>query len=123
MNKKLLFTTIFSIIILSLAVIVFLPGINNDSPEIAAKEGHIILFYGESCPHCVIIKEYIERNNVAEYMSLEQKEVYHNENNANDLINKAKVCGVSTENIAVPFLWDGSECFIGGQKIIEFFEE
>ncbi len=120
MNKKLLLTTILFIAVLIFAIALLSQGKNEGEQS---KQGQIILFYRNDCPYCVIVEEYIEQNNLEEKISLERKEVYYNKNNAHDLAEKAKICGLSADSIGVPFLWDGSECFVGGQEIIEFLKQ
>ncbi len=83
----------------------------------------IILFYGDGCPHCAIVEEYINKNNVQNKISFTQKEVYYNQSNAKELEAKAKICGLPTDSIGVPFLWNGEKCLIGDQDIINFFKQ
>ncbi|MFA5359929.1 MAG: hypothetical protein WC349_03150 [Patescibacteria group bacterium] len=83
----------------------------------------IILFYGDGCPHCKIVEDYIGKNNIKEKFSFIQKEVYYNKTNANELGEKAKICGLATDSIGVPFLFDGKKCYIGDQDIINFFKQ
>ena len=71
----------------------------------------------------MIVEEYIEENNIKEKIFFEQKEVYYNKNNANELAEKAGLCGLPTNSVGVPFLWNGSKCFVGDQEIIEFLKE
>lgn len=56
-------------------------------------------------------------------ISFAQKEFYYNQNNAKELEAKAKICGLPTNSIGVPFLWDGEKCLIGDQDIINFFKK
>jgi len=84
-------------------------------------ESQIILFYGDGCPHCALVEKYIQENKIQDKVSFVQKEVYHNQNNAQELANKAKACGLSINSIGVPFLWDGTKCFIGDKDIINYF--
>ena len=95
--------------------------------ETVAKEGQsadqVILFYGDGCPHCAIVEEYIKENSIGDKISFAQKEVYYNQNNAKELEAKAKICGLPTDSIGVPFLWDGEDCLIGDQDIINFFKQ
>ncbi len=120
MNKKLLLTTILFIAVSIFAIALLSQGKNEGEQS---KQGQIILFYRNDCPYCVIVEEYIEQSNLEEKISLERKEVYYNKNNAHDLAEKAKICGLSASSIGVPFLWDGSECFVGGQEIMEFLKQ
>jgi len=83
----------------------------------------IILFYGDGCPHCAIVEEYIKENNINDKISFAQKEVYYNQSNAKELETKAKICGLATDSIGVPFLWDGLKCYVGDQDIINFLNQ
>jgi len=83
---------------------------------------NIILFYGDGCPHCKIVEEFIENNNIKNKISFAQKEVYNNKKNADELVGKAKICGIPTDSIGVPFLWDGTKCLVGDQDIVDFFK-
>jgi glutaredoxin len=88
-----------------------------------AQQSQIILFYGQGCPHCAKVEEYIKENKVKEKISFEEKEVYYNQNNAKELGEKAKSCGIDQNEIGVPFLWNSGKCLIGDQDIINFFKE
>jgi len=82
-----------------------------------------ILFYGEGCPHCANVDDYIKANGIEGKVKFERKEVYNDDENANLLASKAGQCGLQTGQIGVPFLWDGKNCFIGDEDIIKFFEQ
>jgi len=99
------------------------PTITEPAGQQNQAVGQIILFYGDGCPHCEIVEEYIEKNNIKEKLSFVEKEVYYNKINANELGEKAKICGLPTNSIGVPFLFDGEKCFIGDQDIINFFKQ
>ena len=89
----------------------------------------IILFYGDGCPHCEIVDQYMKDNGVEDKLknqnlNFSRREVYNNQANQRVLANKAKSCGLATESIGVPFLWDGTsgKCVSGDQPIIDFFK-
>lgn len=93
-------------------------GVNNNQ----ANSG-IILFYGDGCPHCKIVEEFIMQSQADKKIAIAQKEVYHNSDNSAELETKAEACGLATDSIGVPFLWDGEgKCYIGDQDIIEFLK-
>ncbi len=82
----------------------------------------IILFYGDTCPHCKNVDDYLNSNDVRNKISFKELEVYNNKDNAALLINTAKQCGLETANgVGVPFLFDGTNCLLGDQPIIDFF--
>lgn len=77
----------------------------------------LVLFYGDGCPHCEIVDEFIADNKIEEKVYIEHKEVYNNQANQALLRSKATICGLPTNSIGVPFLWDGENCFIGDVNI------
>jgi len=118
-NKKLLLLIISGAV---LAVILFAFGasrLNKSQPE----ETEIILYYGDICPHCAEVEEYIIENNVKEKVNLQEKEVYHNKENLNELIKKAEICQIPAGSLTVPFLWDGKTCHADPAEIINFFNQ
>jgi len=116
-KRKFLILILIGVMILA-GVSFFFP--KNNQPN---NSSSIILFYGTGCPHCAKVEEFIKENKIREKISFQEKEVYFNKNNANELAQKAKECGLPTDEIGVPLLWDGSKCFIGETEIINFFEE
>jgi glutaredoxin len=129
MKNKIIMPTILFAVVLIFSFFAFSQGKNknqNSTNEIVAEGNQsadqIILFYGDGCPHCAIVEEYIKENDVNNKISFAQKEVYYNQNNIKELEAKAMICGIPSDSIGVPFLWDGSRCFVGDQDIIKFFQ-
>jgi len=129
MKNKIIIPTVLFIVVLIFSFFALakekdktLPVANKTTTE-NQSAGQIILFYGDGCPHCAIVEEYIKENNINDKISFAQKEVYYNQNNAKELEAKAKICGLPTDSIGVPFLWDGEKCLIGDQDIIDFFKQ
>jgi len=120
MNKKVIIPTILFIIVLIFSVVILLENKESNHP---AEQSQIVLFYGDGCPHCAIVENYIKESNIKEKLPFEEKEVYHNQKNANELADKAKICGLPTDSIGVPFLWEGEKCYVGDQEIIGFFNQ
>jgi len=129
MNKKVIIPTILFFAVLIFAFIVLFENkednLSNNTAEEnqRVEESQITLFYGDGCPHCAIVEDYIKNNNIKERLSFEEKEVYYNQNNAKELEAKAKICGLATDSIGVPFLWDGLKCYVGYQDIINFLNQ
>lgn len=121
----------FIILIFAAAVILIaLAGYHNYSNKKISSVGSaapnkeaIILFYGDGCSHCAIVEKFIKENKIEEKIKFESREVFNNKENASLLGEKAVVCGLPTVDIGVPFLWDGANCIVGDEKIIEFFNE
>lgn len=85
------------------------------------KNEQPVLYYGQGCPHCAIVEEYIHTNNLNS--ELIRKEIYQNPNNAEEF---NQIC--DQENIAlmdrgVPFLYSEGECFVGNKQIVSYLDK
>jgi|GEM_PF-1322657 len=84
-----------------------------------------ILFYGNGCPHCAKVEDYIKDNKITKQFDLTQKEVFFNKKNLNEFNGYLEKHKLTYENIGVPFLiiTSGADCnYINGDKnIIEYF--
>ena len=130
MKNKIIIPTILFVLVLVFSFYTFSKekdteqSLNKDLTKVETQaENQIIFFYGDGCPHCAIVEEYLKENKVAEKVAFSQKEVYYNRNNANELEEKAKICGMPTDSIGVPFLWNGEKCLVGDVDIVEFFKQ
>jgi hypothetical protein len=128
MKNKVIISTILFVLVLAFSFYVF--SKEKDESRLLAKEeaqseSQIILFYGDGCPHCAIVEEHIKENKFDEKIAFSQKEIYNNRANAKELEKKAEICGIPTDSIGVPFLWDGDgeKCLIGDEDIVNFFEQ
>lgn len=122
MKNKIIIPTILFIIVLIFSFSVLWQAKDKNPQGIEKINNQIILFYGDGCPHCEIVDKYIKENKVEDKVSFTKKEVYNNQKNQKELIEKAKICGIPDDSIGVPFLWDEEKCFIGDQDIINFFK-
>jgi len=125
MQQKIITLLVVTLIagLLSLVVIVS----NNKEKQIAEQKiealqnAEPVFYYGNTCPHCKIVEEWFQVNQVEEKMTFQKKEVYDNQENANELTKVAISCGLDANNIGVPFLYADGECLIGSPDIIGYF--
>ena len=125
MNKKKILIPAIIFFVFSIIGIVILASNTKISPEATeagAKSSQIVLFYGDGCPHCALVEKFVAENSIEAKVPFTKKEVYYNKQNANEMTEKAQICGMPTDSIGVPFLWDGSKCLVGDQDVIEFFK-
>ncbi len=118
-TKKLLFLTILFIFVAFFSVFIL---IKQKKEKFLNFENSLILYYSIGCPHCAKVDEFLKENKFNNKIPLEKKEVYLHKKNQEELIEKAKNCGI-TSSIGVPFLWDGKNCYIGDREIINFLKE
>lgn len=116
MNKISLTLIFIGIIITGVIILVFYKNEN-----IPPRESGAVLFYGTDCPRCQNVEEFIKENKVDEKIFFVRKEVFNNEKNATELIEKAQKCRFSSADISIPFLWADSQCLVGDEDIINFF--
>jgi len=86
----------------------------------AQEEDSFILYYGQGCPHCSEVEEYIEDKNIKE--NIIQKEIYQNPINAEEFNSLCEQKGIDLMSRGVPFLYAENECFIGNKQIIGFLD-
>ena len=92
--------------------------------EVPAAEDGIIIYYGVTCPHCKDVDEWIEQKQAEQLLEIEQKEVYKNRDNANELTRVAISCGYDTQRgVGVPFMYADGDCYIGKIEIVDYLEE
>ena len=137
MNKKVIVSTVLFLVALGGSIALF--ARSNAAPPKAPNQGAnelvanqenqpvatsaIILFYGNGCPHCALVEQFVAENDIQSKVPFTQKEVYYDRQNANEMALKAAACGMATDSIGVPFLWTGSSCIIGDQPVIDFFKQ
>lgn len=93
--------------------------ISNSSPG-----NPIILFYGNTCPHCKDVEEWMEKNKIEEKIKIVKKEVYDNQENSQELAKVAEGCGLPTYSIGVPFLYTSEgKCLVGTPDIISYLSD
>ena len=114
-----LFNNLFVFVALA-GGLVFLSACSNNQVTPASN---LILFYGDGCPHCAIVETYIKDHKIEEKITFDKKEVFNDQVNAALLGEKAAACGLPTDRVGVPFLWDNGQCYEGDQDIIKYFKE
>lgn len=124
--KNYLIAIISVIVLLALAGLLYfsyVTGIFSFLNKQQENLSGVILFYGEGCSHCVNVDKFIFENKIEDKLIFSRLEVFKNTNNSKILVQKANTCGLPTDKIGVPFLWDGSKCVVGDVDIIKFFQE
>jgi len=83
----------------------------------------IVLFYGNGCPHCKDVEDFIAQNKIDEKVKITRLEVWYNKNNQALLAQVAQKCGISTSTVGVPFLYDGNnKCYVGEVDVPNFLK-
>lgn len=121
MNKNLLL--IIAVVAIIGAGIFVLFYTSNQKNNISMPEG-IILFYGEGCPHCKNVDDFMAENKIEDKVKFTRLEVWYNKNNQAMLGQVAQKCNISSNQVGVPFLYDGNgKCYMGDVDTINFFKK
>jgi len=113
-------------VILAAVLILVIFGIaqtRNPAKPSAQQTNEIILYYGNTCPHCKEVEDYITKNNIRSKINLVEKEVFQNQGNADELGETAKKCGLQTDSVGVPFLSAEGKCIIGTPDVISYLSQ
>jgi hypothetical protein len=117
MNKKIFIIVFVAIVIIAVAGLIFW---KNNAPK-----SEIVYFWGEGCPHCINVEQFVKDNNIQEKVSYTRKEVFNNKDNAKELITAAQKCGLASGQVGVPLLYDkaNSKCYEGDADVINFLKQ
>jgi glutaredoxin len=133
MRKQALLTSAITLVsIVFLSVVVLGSKIKNvikvsDNQTVAetiiTADETPVFFYGNTCPHCADVEAWMKESRIEEKISITKKEVYDNQQNAQELTKAAQSCGLPTNNIGVPFLYTEGKCLVGTPDIINYLSE
>jgi len=128
MNKSKILTIIIILVIVSTLTFIGFASKNKKENSIILNNNQSeknvpIFFYGNTCPHCKEVEEWMVENKVEEKIEIIKKEVYDNQQNAQELTQTAKKCGLPTNSIGVPFLFAEGKCLIGTPDITSFLSQ
>lgn len=101
---------------------------NTDQVEFNFADSDLIFYWGEGCPHCENVEEFISTNNVDQKVKINKKEVYKNTDNQKELGNIAsQYCpeAITNGGIGVPLAFDvkNKTCLQGDTPIIDFLKQ
>lgn len=94
------------------------------SPSAQDIAGTFEYFWGNTCPHCKNVADFLETWALKDKIKITKMEVYENKDNAKIIVERAVVCKIPKDQIPVPFLVTPSgKCLLGDQPIIEYFKK
>jgi len=83
-----------------------------------------LLFYGDGCPHCENVEDFIAQNKIEDKIKFTRLEVWNDKDNQTILVQVLQECQINASEVGVPFLYNGAgKCYIGEIDIINFFKE
>jgi len=124
---KIIILVVVIIILAGVLFWAFQSGIFSKIPTVAVTPTPlptgIVEFYGQGCPHCADVDAFVVANNIDQKVKFTKLEVWYNKSNAELLGQVAQKCGITSNSVGVPFLYDGNgKCIIGETDVINFYK-
>jgi len=106
-----------------LTVTIFLNLSKNNKPSLPSPATSYEYFWGNGCPHCAKVEEFLNSWDKKDKIQIDKKEVWYDKSNASLMAQRANHCNIPSDQLGVPLLFtpDG-KCLIGDQPIIEYFK-
>ena len=79
-----------------------------------------VLYHKTDCPHCANVDKFLEGTGGADKAGILRAEVSENPRNAISHAQRALRCGLASDNLPLPLLWDGDKCIVGDKDIITY---
>ena len=96
---------------------------NPEVNGVSVEEADIVLFWGDGCPHCEVVEDFINNDNVDSKLKIVRKEVWKDRGNQQLMTEYAKKCPEidTTQGMGVPFAYFNTiqKCQIGDTPIID----
>lgn len=81
-----------------------------------------IYFYSSTCPHCQTVRDYITSNNTQQKLFFLELEISKDAHNADILRAVGSRCLINENNLSVPLFWNGNQCYVGSDNVINYFQ-
>lgn len=91
-------------------------------------DSDLVLFYGDTCPHCKDVEEFISKNQIDQKLKINKFEVYNSKENSSLMTQMVKDnCPdkLDPQGLSVPFLINTNDkaCFVGTPDITNHLTE
>ena len=114
-----------SILIIIGGVLIFSNN-STDNPETTSPPlpDSYEYYWGEGCPHCANVEEFLSTWENRDKVQIDKKEVYNNQDNIGLFKSRAEFCKLPNNQVGVPFLFTPEgECVVGDTPIINLFKQ
>jgi hypothetical protein len=126
MTKNNLFV-VFACVFLLIAIFVAwsISENKNKTQTIESSNDGIVYYYGAQCSHCRKVSEFMSANDIDNKIVIAKKEVLGSQNKADSekWIADAKKCGLSENEIGVPFVAAYGKCYMGDVEVVDFLKK
>jgi len=125
MKRFPLLVGLVSILIIIGGALIFSNG-SADSPDATPPNlpDSYEYYWGEGCPHCSNVEEFLSTWENRDKVQIDKKEVYKDQDNIDLFKSRVEYCKLPNNQVGVPFLFTPEgECVVGDTPIINLFEQ
>lgn len=126
MKKDVLTVLIIIVVIIGAYKLIFRKPAST--PVASQPTTDLNLFYGDTCPHCKNVENFIAQNNIDQKIKIGKYEVYEDKSNAALFTSMVKqICPdkLDSQGLPVPFLIDQKDktCTVGDTPVIDYLTQ
>lgn len=93
---------------------------NENLDSIAADK--FVFFYGDTCPYCHDVIDWMEETGVESMLDITRKEVYNDPKNSEQMNLAVRSCGMTQSGVPMMYT-SNKECIVGSTPIIDHLSE
>jgi glutaredoxin len=128
MKKDVLTVLVIIVVIIVAFKLIFRKPAVSTPATINQPTTDLNLFYGDTCPHCKNVENFIAQNNIDQKIKIGKYEVYEDKSNATLMATMVKqVCPdkLDSQGLPVPFLIDQKDktCTTGDTPVIDYLTQ
>ncbi len=97
-------------------------AVQPTAPTEAAVPAGQFYFSSSTCEHCAAVRQYISDSKIKDRLFFVEQEVDTNSSAAALLRAIGVRCGLASAELAVPFFWDGNQCYVGQEAVVSYFD-
>lgn len=108
-------------IIIGLIMALFLASCGGTQQDIINPDADYVYFFWATCPHCIELNKQIEEADILDKLSVEKREVWHNNENQKVFQELVNEIGLDESKVGVPFVYEKStgEHVVGTDQAFE----
>lgn len=120
--KKILYLILLCAVVFIVSACGTVPQVSpNNSLDEIIPDGKFY-FKSKTCAHCAVVDKYISDANLKQKLFFITRDIESDLNAVPLLKTIGKKCLLSDTEIGVPLFWDGTNCYLGDVKVIEYFK-
>ncbi len=96
------------------------PSSETDSSQ--SQEPKFVFFYGDTCPYCHDVIDWMDEAGVESMLDITRKEVYNDAKNSEQMNLAVRSCGMTQSGVPMMYTND-KECIVGSTPIIDHLSE